>query len=113
MSFTRHMNLEVFNIFGFDDLWFPIPQMQRSCQVNFDEWSAMWAPAESLFTAQVISSTLADISLHSDSSGKFTAELQPRLLVEALEVHRRTMAAVISTCNKGCISSETFFEKLT
>ncbi len=109
----RHMNLEVFNILGFDDLWFPIPQMQRSCQVNFDEWSAMWAPAESLFTAQVISSTLADISLHSDSSGKFTAELQPRLLVEALEVHRRTMAAVISTCNKGCISSETFFEKLT
>jgi hypothetical protein len=95
------------------DLRFSVPHLKRCCQVSLDEWAAMWAPAESLFSAEVISSSLADISFHSHSSGKFIAKLQPRPLAEALEVHRRIMAAVISSCNRGCISSDTFFEKLT
>lgn len=79
--------------------------------MNLDEWAAMWAPAISLFAADV-ASTLGDIMFDVDSVTRYFGTVQPRPLVESLAAHTRTAAAVISSCSKSCISSVSFYDGL-
>jgi hypothetical protein len=72
----------------------------------------MWAPAESLFAAELTSSSLTDIVFTTDSACCISGAFQLRPQAEALSVHTRIVAAILSRCCKHCISLETFYEKL-
>ncbi len=82
-------------------------------QVSLDQWAAMWAPAESVFAADIISSSLADISCKHMSVCDISGVFQLRPQAEALAVHTRIASAVINRCSQRGISLETFYEKLT
>ncbi len=72
----------------------------------------MWAPAVSLFAADVASSTLADVTFNADSAVRYSGALQLRPLAEPLALHVRVAAAVISCCSRSCISLESFYDEL-
>jgi hypothetical protein len=82
------------------------------CQVCLDEWTALWAPAEALFGADIVSSTLADITVNHDSVSRYSGSVQSRPLAEPLAFHAKTAAAVISSCKKSCVSLESFYDEL-